>query len=178
MSRVVDAGVETRLPLFSYRVAGIDPGFNGGLALIDGGLSLRGLLDMPLRAIDGRHEVDGTKLAEILREWTPDFVVLEKVWGRAGEGGRNAFNFGRATGIVIGVLYSLGLPFIEVAPATWMSALLKGRTEEGKGRSVAWAREHFPGAELETKRGRQLDGRSDAIGLAWYGLMSVKRQAA
>ena len=160
------------------KVAVIDPGFSGGLALIDGDFSLVGLCDMPLRDIDGRHEVGGTKLAEILREWTPDFVVLEKVWGRAHEGGRNAFSFGRATGIVIGVLYSLSLPFIEVAPATWMSVILRGRTEEGKNRSLAWARERFPDAVLETKRGRLLDGRSDAICLAWYGLMSVKRQAA
>ncbi len=169
------AGVgSSRLPLF----CGVDPGFQGGLALIDENLSLAGLCDMPLRTIDGRHEVDGTKLAEILRKWEPDFLVLERVWGRAGEGGRNAFAFGRATGIVIGVLYSLEVPFIEVGPATWMSALLKGRTEEGKLRSLAWAKEHFPTAELVTKRGRQLDGRSDAIGLAWYGLMTVKRQAA
>ena len=160
------------------RVCGIDPGLFGGLALIDENLSLAGLCDMPIRDIDGRREVDGVALARILREWAPDHVTLERVWGRAGEGGRNAFNFGRATGIVIGVLYSLGLPFAEVAPATWMSALLKGRTEEGKARSLAWAREKFPDAELVTKRGRQLDGRSDALGLAWYGLMSVKRQAA
>ncbi len=177
MSARENAGV-VRLPLFSYRVAGIDPGFQGAVALIDENLSLAGLCDMPLKDIDGRREIDGATLARILREWGPGFVTLERVWGRSGEGGRNAFSFGRATGIVIGVLYSLGLPFIEVAPATWMSALLKGRTEEGKARSLAWAHEHFPDAELETKRGRQLDGRSDAIGLAWYGLMSVKRQAA
>ncbi len=174
MSARENAGVGTRLPLF----CGIDPGFQGAVALIDGNLSLRGLCDMPLKDIGGRHEADGTKLAEILREWTPDFVVLEKVWGRAHEGGKNAFNFGRATGIVIGVLYSLSLPFIEVAPATWMSALLKDRTEEGKARSLGWAHEHFPTAELVTKRGRLLDGRSDAIGLAFYGLAQARRQAA
>ena len=174
MSAREGAGVGTRPLLF----CGVDPGFSGGLALIDENLSLRGLCDMPLRDIDGRREVGGVALARILREWTPDHVTLERVWGRSGEGGRNAFSFGRATGIVIGVLYSLGLPFDEVAPATWMSAILRGRTEEGKGRSLAWAKEHFPDAELETKRHRQLDGRSDAICLACYGLMSVKRQAA
>ncbi len=79
---------------------------------------------------------------------------------------------------MIGVLYSLSLPFDEVAPATWMSALLKGRTEEGKARSLAWARERFPDAVLETKRGRLLDGRSDALGLAWHGLAQARRQAA
>ena len=160
------------------KVAGVDPGLQGGLALIDGDFSLVGLCDMPLRDIDGRREVDGVALARILREWEPDHVTVERVWGRAHEGGRNAFNFGRATGIVLGVLYSLGLPFIEVAPATWMSAILRGRTEEGKGRSLAWAREHFPDAELVTKRGRLLDGRSDAIGLAFYGLAQARRQAA
>ena len=160
------------------KVAGVDPGFSGGLALIDENLSLAGLCDMPIRDIDGRREVDGVVLARILREWEPDHVTVERVWGRAGEGGRNAFNFGRATGIVIGVLYSLGLPFDEVAPSTWMSAILRGRTEEGKGRSLAWAREKFPDAELETKRHRMLDGRSDALGLAWYGLQHLKRQAA
>lgn len=174
MSRVDDAGVETRLPLF----CGIDPGFQGAVALIDGNLSLRGLLDMPLRTIDGRREVDGVALARILREWEPDHVTLERVWGRAHEGGRNAFSFGRATGIVIGVLYSLGLPFDEVAPATWMSLLLKDRPEEGKARSLAWAREHFPDAVLETKRGRLLDGRSDAICLACCGFAQARREAA
>ena len=174
MSAREGAGVGTRPLLF----CGVDPGFNGGLALIDGDFSLVGLCDMPLRDIDGRREVDGIVLARILREWEPDHVTVERVWGRAGEGGRNAFSFGRATGIVIGVLYSLGLPFDEVAPATWMSALLKGRTEEGKGRSLGWAREHFPTAELVTKRGRLLDGRSDALGLAMYGIPYFKRQAA
>jgi Holliday junction resolvasome RuvABC endonuclease subunit len=169
----IKAGV-SRLPLF----CGIDPGFNGGLALIDENSSLVGLCDMPLRSLDTRHEVDGVALACILREWTPDFVTLERVWGRAGEGGKNAFAFGRATGIVIGVLYSLGFAFIEVAPATWMSVILRGRTEEGKGRSLGWAHEHFPTAELVTKRGRMLDGRSDALGLAVYGVMLSKRQAA
>ena len=174
MTRIVDAGVGTRPLLF----CGVDPGFSGGLALIDGNLSLAGLCDMPLRDIDGRHEVDGVALARILREWEPDHVTVERVWGRSGEGGRNAFNFGRATGIVIGVLYSLGLPFAEVAPATWMSVILKARTEEGKARSLAWAHEHFPDAILETKRGRLLDGRSDALGLAMYGIPYFKRQAA
>ena len=160
------------------RVCGIDPGLFGGLSLIDENYSLRGLLDMPLRNNGGRREADGTKLAEILREWTPDFCIVERVWGRAGEGGKSAFSFGKCSGTIVGCLCALGIEYAEVAPATWMSALLKGRTEEGKGRSLAWAHEHFPTAELETKRGRQLDGRSDALGLAWYGLMTVKRQAA
>lgn len=174
MSARENAGVGTRPLLF----CGVDPGFQGAVALIDENLSLAGLCDMPIRNIEGRREVDGTKLAEILREWEPDHVTVERVWGRAGEGGRNAFNFGRATGIVIGVLYSLGLPFIEVAPATWMSALLKGRTEEGKGRSLAWAHEHFPDAELETKRHRMLDGRADALAIGYYGLLTARREAA
>lgn len=177
MSRVDDAGA-SQLPLSPCRVAGVDPGYQGGVALIDEGLSLRGLLDMPLRSIGERREVDGVDLARILGEWTPDFVVLEKAWGRKGEGGRNAFSFGRATGIAVGILYSLGLPFIEVAPATWMSALLKDRREEGKARSIAWAREHFPDAELVTKRGRMLDGRSDALALAYFGVMLSKREVA
>ena len=173
MSARDGAGV-VRLPLF----CGIDPGFQGGIALIDGDFSLVGLCDMPLRDISGRREVDGVVLARILREWGPDHVTVERVWGRAGEGGRNAFSFGRATGIVLGVLYSLGLPFDEVAPATWMSALLKDRPEEGKARSLAWAHEKFPDAILETKRHRMLDGRSDALGLAFYGLAQARLQAA
>lgn len=160
------------------KVAGIDPGLFGGLALIDENLSLAGLCDMPIRNIEGRREVDGVVLARILREWAPDFVVLEKVWGRAHEGGKSAFSFGKCSGTIVGCLCALGIEYAEVAPATWMGVILKGRTEEGKARSLAWAHEKFPDAELETKRHRMLDGRSDALGLAWYGLMSVKRQAA
>ena len=160
------------------KVAGIDPGFNGGLALIDGGLSLRGLCDMPLKDIDGRREVDGTKLAEILREWGPDFVVLEKVWGRAHEGGKSAFSFGKCSGTIVGCLCALGIEYAEVAPATWMGVILKGRTEEGKARSLAWAHEKFPDAELETKRHRMLDGRADALAIGYYGLLTARREAA
>ena len=174
MSARENAGVGTRPLLF----CGVDPGFQGGLALIDGNLSLAGLCDMPLRDIGGRHEVDGTKLAEILREWAPDFVVLEKVWGRAHEGGKSAFSFGKCSGTIVGCLSALGIEYVEVAPSTWMSALLKDRPEEGKARSLAWAKEHFPDAELETKRHRMLDGRSDAIGLAFYGLAQARRKAA
>jgi hypothetical protein len=146
--------------------------------LIDENLSLAGLCDMPIRNIEGRREVDGVALARILREWEPDFVTVERVWGRAHEGGKSAFSFGKCAGTIVGCLSTLGIGYIEVAPSTWMSVILRGRTEEGKARSLAWAKEHFPTAELETKRGRLLDGRSDAICLACYGFAQARREAA
>jgi hypothetical protein len=47
------------------------------------------------------------------------FAVLEFVGARPGQGVCSMFSFGRATGVAIGALEILGLPWCDVAPQTW-----------------------------------------------------------
>ncbi len=58
------------------RILGIDPGLDGGLALLtDDGLLLGG---MP--ALGGKQrEVDGGAVADLLNAWEPNYAFIEKV---------------------------------------------------------------------------------------------------
>jgi hypothetical protein len=90
------------------------------------------------------------------------------------QGVASTFTFGRGTGIVVGVLEALGIGYLEVAPRTWQGKVLKGTPGEGKGRVLRWASCAFSGAELSGPRGKALDGRADALALAWYGLRRIE----
>ena len=179
MRRVDDAGV-VRLPLF----CGIDPGLSGAIAFLadNGGPVplLADVLDMPVvRREGGKTELDSRALAAIFRKHRPDHVTVESVHAMPGQGVSSMFSFGRGFGVILGVLAALDIPYTLVSPQAWQKAVLGGLPRaEGKCKAIQWAASTFPNAVLRTPRGRVLDGRSDALGLAWYGLMSAKRQAA
>lgn len=154
-------------------VLGIDPGLGGGLALledIERSVVLLDLADMPIVERGKGRDVDGRELATLCREWKPGLVVLEAVHAMPKQGVSSTFSFGRGVGIVVGVLSSLGIPFLEVGPQTWQKSVLKGIPGEGKRRVLSWAWSIFPDAALKTGRGRIIDGRADALALAWYGI--------
>ena len=158
-------------------VIGIDPGLGGGLAAIGGKGELLELADMPLRRSGKKKEIDGAALAEFLGRFGPAQVIVEAVHAMPKQGVASTFTFGRGVGIVLGVLQAMGLPFAEVSPQAWQG-LTKGTPGEGKARTLRWASELFPGAELWTKRGRGIDGRADALGLAWHGWLSMQLDEA
>ena len=155
------------------RVLGIDPGLSGGLAVLDeerGVPSLADLVDMPTTVYGKGRGIDGRELSGLLREWSPDMAVIESVHAMPKQGVSSTFAFGRGVGIVVGCLLFAGIPFVEVTPQVWQKAILAGVPGDGKTRAFTWAWSMFPDAELKTERGRMLDGRSDALALAWFGL--------
>ena len=157
------------------RVLGIDPGLSGGLAVLDeerGVPSLAGLVDMPTTVYGKGRGIDGRELAGLLREWSPDMAVIESVHAMPKQGVSSTFAFGRGVGVVIGVLSTLRIPFVEIRPQEWQKAVLRGCPGEGKDKCLRWAYGMFPDAELKTARGRLLDGRADALGLAYFGLVA------
>ena len=154
-------------------VIGVDPGLKGGLAVIDGRGELLELADMPLRRVGKRKEIDGAERAAFFGRFAPAQVIVEAVHSMPRQGVASTFAFGRGVGIVLGVLQAMGLPFAEVSPQAWQK-LTKCTPGEGKERTLRWAAELFHGAELWTRRGRGIDGRADALGLAWYGWLSMQ----
>jgi crossover junction endodeoxyribonuclease RuvC len=75
---------------------------------------------MPTRKTsDGKREVDGVKLAHILRGWQPQSAVIEKVGARPKQGVCSMFTFGQGVGAVKGVLEALGIPYGEFRPQAW-----------------------------------------------------------
>lgn len=66
---------------------GIDPGLAGAVAFINEAGAFVSVHDMPvLMTTTGRKMVDAARLADILNEQTPSFVLVERVGPRPGEG--------------------------------------------------------------------------------------------
>ncbi len=152
------------------RILGIDPGLDGGLAL----LTDDGLLLEVMPTLGGKQrEVDGGTVADLLNSWEPDFVAIEKVSSRPGQGVRSMFTFGMGVGIIKGVVAALGLPLTEVQPKEWQGAVCKGHAwaSDPKATALLRARQLWPKISfLATERSKvPHSGLVDAACIAEYG---------
>ena len=120
---------------------GIDPGKNGGIAVM---------------SVDGTV-VDVTKMPstpsgilDFLSSYKYDsFCVLERVGGMPGNGGSAMFNFGKGYGHLQMALLALGIPTEEVTPNKWEKTYQLGTSgkytkTEWKNRLKAKAQQLFP----------------------------------
>jgi crossover junction endodeoxyribonuclease RuvC len=90
-----------------------------------------------------------------------------------GQGVTSTFSTGYGFGLWAGILGTLEIPFRTVRPSSWVRCVLDGAPGQGKGRSVAFASKMFPAAELVPPgRRKPMDGRADALCLAYWGLLS------
>lgn len=143
---------------------GIDPGKNGGIAVI---------------RCNQRHIVDkvyvGTFSEEGLLE-SLDYVkskadnakcVLEKVNAMPGQGVVSMFNFGQNFGFIQGVLKAYNIPFELVPPQKWKKEF---SVTSDKNTSIEVARRLFPNVSLKaTERCKKdHDGMAEALLMAEY----------
>jgi Holliday junction resolvasome RuvABC endonuclease subunit len=152
------------------RIIGVDPGCYGALGCLDGS-RWHSVIDMPINKIrrgkSDKAEVNGYALAEILRQLSPDVVVLEQVGGMTGQSASAAFNFGRAAGAPEYVAKALGIRVDMVAPITWKKAL---QVNPGKDGSRAMAQRLWPAMARHFERKKD-DGRAEAALIAhWFWL--------
>ncbi len=149
---------------------GIDPGAFGAIAILDKNSRELVIIDMPtLKVKRGPrvvNQVDAHMLADALRGHVTanTSALIEKVHAMPGQGVSSMFSFGRAAGIVEGVLAGLSVPFQLIPPATWTKSM---RTFGGKDGSRQRAQELFPDyAHLFARK--KDDGRAEAALLACY----------
>jgi len=112
------------------------------------------------------NQVDAHMLADALRPHVDSDTkaLIEKVSAMPGNGVASMFSFGRAAGIVEGVLAGLSVSFELIPPATWIKSM---RTFGGKDGSRQRAQELFPDyAHLFARK--KDDGRAEAALLACY----------
>ena len=100
---------------------GIDPGCSGALVALHDGEPVEWSL-MPSVKVGSATRVN----AAALSRWLEDrcafghvAVIVEQVAARPGQGVSSMFNFGHATGTVMGVIGSLALPCSLVTPRAW-----------------------------------------------------------
>lgn len=104
-------------------IAGIDPGLSGAIAVLDFQTSTLHLWDTPVnieRVGDkNRKRPDVPGIVDALDTYPIDSASIEKVQSTPNDGHVGAFTFGKVTGIVIGALGGLDIPFTEITPAKW-----------------------------------------------------------
>jgi crossover junction endodeoxyribonuclease RuvC len=164
-------------------ICGIDPGLDGGLAILDDSGQLVGLHLMPTIKAGrkgcrgGKAEIDMAALARLLVDNHVGHVCLERVSAMKGWGAGSAWRFGVGWGQIQGLTHGLGLGLVLVPPKTWQSKVLSGTTRD-KGAAIAYVLRRWPGVDLKPgKRTKHHDGLADAACIAEYGLPLIGGKA-
>jgi crossover junction endodeoxyribonuclease RuvC len=142
------------------RIIGIDPGVRGGIALLVDGV-LRDVDDLPTQA--GGSTTSGRQLAEILRTWQPELIVVEAVHCNGLNGSKANWSLGHSKGVIEGVIESLRHPLAMMSPQEWKK--LNGLTGKTKDDSRQLAQALWPDHYDSFKRKRD-DGRAEAALIA------------
>lgn len=143
---------------------GIDPGDNGGIAVLDDSGAVIFLRKMPETPQD---------LIDALRRFAEDSCcTLEKVGSMPGNGGMAMFNFGKGYGHLEMALLSLRIPTETVTPQKWEKTYQLGSSRgvkktEWKNRLKAKAQQLFPGERITLAV-------CDALLIAEYGRRNRK----
>ena len=147
-------------------VCGIDPGANGAIAVLDStNPDSVALLDLNKNSI--------YQTAVWVHTHQVNAVWLENVHSLYGMSAKSNFGFGRNFGIAFAIA-KMGIsdgPVDLVTPKVWQKYI--GVTVKGKGikqEVCNIAQGLYPTAILHGPKGGLLDGRSDALMIAHYGL--------
>ena len=148
------------------RICGIDPGNSGALCVLDSSnLAHPALLDT------NKHTI--YDIANWLHNQHIDEVYLEDVHSLFGMSAKSNFSFGRNLGVVMAIaqIITQGKPTNYVTPKVWQKYV--GVTAKGKAIKTEVAKiatTLYPTAIIHGPQGGLLDGRSDAILIAHYGI--------
>jgi len=162
-------------------IAGIDPGVNGAIAVLDSeNPDSVELLDLKKNTI---FEVFDWMEGEI-SSFSPGEIWIEDIHSMYGMSAKSNFGFGKNLGIVTAIAEifqgeapkKAKITIKTVTPKIWQKYV--GVTAKGKAikQQVAKIAQYlYPQAELHGKRGGLLDGRSDALMIAYYGLHNKEK---
>ena len=140
---------------------GIDPGKNGGIAIIDDYFKYRTYV----------YPFSEETLVDKLNGLICDdacFCVLEQVHAMPKQGLSSTFNFGRNYGFIQGVLKTYRIPFELVSPQKWKKEF---SCTSDKNMSIDVCRRLFPNANLKASERckKDHDGMAEALLMAEYG---------
>ena len=142
---------------------GIDPGKNGGYAIIAQSETGQAVHVYPW---DDASFILQMRAVSSMKDGI--VAAVEKVGAMPGQGVTSMFSFGQSYGFILGVLAALGIPCQLVPPRKWKAEFGLLNTE--KQDSVTVAKRLFPNVSLlPTDRCRkESDGMSDSLLLCEY----------
>lgn len=164
---------------------GFDVGKNGGIAKIspDGKVEVQ---IMPLIGKGKGSEIDKKEIANWLggMDKSQVVVVIEDVHSIFGTSAGSNFQFGRALGILEGLIEGLQLQYVKVSPKTWQAVCFEGvpvikkpgKKETGRGSldtkamALVAAQRLYPKVDLRRslKAEKPHDGIIDALLMAHF----------
>lgn len=103
----------------ALRVLGIDPGVEGGWAIVGDDLELLAAGELPVSGEGTKRMVSGPLFRGVIADWFPTNAVIEDVHAMPKQGVSSSFKFGRAAGVVEGVIAGMLLPTVWVTPQAW-----------------------------------------------------------
>lgn len=147
---------------------GIDPGMYGGIAIQ---FSNRKAV-ATATPLDVNKNIDIVKLKDWISlqvDMRPTLVAIERQGAMPGQGVSSTFKLGFGTGMLHGMLLSMGLEFEVVDSRRWKNRVLKG-TLKDKQAAIDYSLSHFSYISLlRTSRSRKPhDGIADAICISEY----------
>jgi len=131
--------------LGDYRIIGIDPGVNGGVASIDiiAEEAIPGSIKL-YRMPKGDREERAVGIADLICSLNPSVTIIERVQGF--HGGRStpvtSFVMGESFGHLTGVASAVGSKLIYITPQTWVKHIgMKRDRDKSQGQWKASLKE-------------------------------------
>ena len=147
------------------RVAGIDPGKDGGVAIRCPNGSW---VAFPIPLVG--KDIGVAQIADELCSLNVTRVVIERQQSMPKQGLVSTFTIGRNYGMLLGMLAARQIPFVEITAQQWKGRILKG-TKKDKPAAISYANRIAPSVDLTPgKRTTPHDGMADAICMAEYAL--------
>lgn len=155
-------------------VLGIDPGIIGGWAVVDNG-KLVSAGELPVAGEGAQRMVSAPLMRALIPQFRPDQAVVERVGAMPKQGVSSTFRFGRAVGIVEGVIGGASIPVLHVQPAVWKRHFGLGPDKEAARQRAI---ETWPEmADLLFSRKKD-HGAAEAALIALWGFRAAKQAGA
>lgn len=158
-------------------IVGIDPGLDGGVAILVPGDAPR-VFAMPTLGT-GRRELHVYEL----RRWfhlpiNKGHVVIERQQSMPGQGVKSTFTTGENYGILLGIAIGVYVGHTIVPAKQWQKMMFSGldRRLDTKTKSILRARQLFPEVSLRATERCKKDhhGMSDALLIAEWGRRTLR----
>lgn len=156
-------------------VIGIDPGINGGIAVLNPNGSVERTFTMPPTPQEFEYELS-TYAGFTDSSAYYAHVFLERAQSMPKQGIVSAFNYGRHFGELIGILIGLEIPYTLVPAAKW-TKVMHASTKKGtpKQKTLEAVKRLYPSLDLRaTPRCKKPhEGIVDALAIATYGVRTL-----
>jgi crossover junction endodeoxyribonuclease RuvC len=152
------------------KILGVDPGINGGLAIIEIADATAPVLveciDIPVVGTGAKERVDVAGIRTFIEAHKPARAVIERAGTMPGQGISSGFKYGRAVGAIEATITLCSVPVEMVEPAIWKRFWkLPGKDKESARQK---ALQLFPDAHAALARKKD-HGRAEASLIALFG---------